>query len=186
MKESIDFVELILTIMPFIFGVIALTLIPSKKKISGDQPRNFKVEVLILVYLIALLILMLGLYYFLPAFGDDPGEHLTNIFNGVLMSVVGLGIMVINYKNYSFYSELHSDENFDDRVPGTDGYSHSEDIIEVASVEVIEKPTKAMSITRPEPELLECPQCTKTITITATKRPLKIKCPHCGVEGIIR
>jgi hypothetical protein len=195
MKETIDFMELILTILPFIFGVVALALIPSKKKLS-EESTSFKVELLILVYLIALLILMLGIYYFIPAFGDNPGDNLVNIINGLFMSVIGLGIMVVNYKNYSFYSESHLDLTADGRTTVTDSevYPHSDDLVDVETVNVetvdttkrITAPKKAKTITRPEPELLECPQCSNTITITATKRPLKIKCPHCGVEGIIR
>jgi hypothetical protein len=186
MKETIDFTELFLTILPFIVGIIAIGLIPAKKKIIARQITEFKVEILIVVYLLAMFILGLGFYYFVPLFSEDSTNQMVNIVNGIMMAVIGLGIMAVNYHNYSIYSDIKSGGGLESSVEGlTSGPAEA---IEATPVEYIEEstPKQKIQITRPEPELLECPRCSKTITITVSKRPLKIQCPHCGVEGMIR
>ena len=96
--------------------------------------------------------------------------------------------MGLNYQNYSIFSNIESDEGIEDRVGPTEV-----DTLEVTEVSPLAHDAHPILEGRPEPkktniepELLECPNCGNTITITVTKRPLKIKCPHCGIEGIIQ
>ena len=182
----VDFVELSVAILPFIFGLIAIALIPSKVKIVERKVRSFAVEAHIVVYLIALIIGMMGLYYFMPLFVETTEGQLLNIINGLFLGAIALGITGLNYRNYSIFlkTDKETDISIDERIPSpvTDDYT------EVAPVEP--KPEARVqpkkSSVGVKPQLLQCPQCKNTIKITVTKRPLKISCPHCGVEGIIQ
>ena len=191
----VDFVNIMIAIIPFVFGLIAIALIPSKEKINNKEVEKFSVEVLIVVYMIALLILILGFYYFMSIFSDTSQAQLVNIFNGVFLEVIALGIMGVNYRNYTLYSDLKGGIETDSRVSGV---ATDADILEVAPVEAVaEADTRDSKITTPatmstiittaEPKatLLRCPKCGNTISVGASKRPIKIHCPHCGVEGII-
>jgi DNA-directed RNA polymerase subunit RPC12/RpoP len=190
-----DIVNFIWAIIPFIFGLVAITLIPSKEKINNKEVEKFSVEVLLVVYMIALLILILGFYYFMSIFSDTSEAQLVNIFNGVFLEVIALGIMGVNYRNYSLFSDLKGGIETETRVHGL---ATDADVLEVAPVEAVAEPeikdpkistttTKATTITGAEPKsmLLRCPKCGNTISVEASKRPIKIHCPHCGVEGII-
>jgi len=39
--------------------------------------------------------------------------------------------------------------------------------------------------TKPKGEEFQCPQCSKVFIVALEKRPLHIKCPYCGLEGIV-
>lgn len=182
----VEIIELSIAILPFIFGLIAIALIPSKAKIVEQKVRSFAVEAHIVVYLIALIIGMIGLYYFMPLFIETTEGQLLNILNGLFLGIIALGITGLNYRNYSIFlkTDKETDIGKDERIPSP----VTEDYTEITPVEPItekrEQPRKA-SITD-KPKLLQCPQCGNTIKITVSKRPLKISCPHCGVEGIIQ
>ena len=175
MAEPINFTELIIAILPFIFGIIAIALVPAKEKILKGDVNSYPVEVLIVVYIIALFILILGFYYFMSIFAEQSKDQLIKIVNGVFLEVIALGIMGLNYRNYSEFSHLESDIQLAERV---EPYEVGEYAGEVSPITT--EPTQV------KPEILECPGCGKTITITVPKRPIKIQCPHCGIEGIIR
>ena len=191
----VDIVNFIIAIIPFIFGLVAIALIPSKEKITNKEVEKYSVEVLIVVYMIALFILILGFYYFMSIFSDTSQTQLVNIFNGVFLEVIALGIMGTNYRNYTIFSDLKESTDTDSRVPGLAMEANG---LEVAPVEVLAESdnrdskistttTKAKTITAAEPKatLLRCPKCGNTISVGVSKRPIKIHCPHCGVEGII-
>lgn len=36
------------------------------------------------------------------------------------------------------------------------------------------------------PQTFQCPSCSKTFKVSSTKRPLNVKCPHCGVAGELK
>jgi DNA-directed RNA polymerase subunit RPC12/RpoP len=39
--------------------------------------------------------------------------------------------------------------------------------------------------TKPKGEEFQCPECSKIFIVALEKRPLHIKCPYCGLEGIV-
>ena len=36
------------------------------------------------------------------------------------------------------------------------------------------------------PKMISCPQCKKPFAVTETRRPVQVKCPNCGKEGVLR
>ena len=200
MTEAIDISKILMAILPFIFGIIALALIPSKQKIINKKIKKFRAEILLLVYMIAFFILAMGIYFFMAVFGDGVPNLNLYLFNGLFLGIIGLGIMGLNYRNYSLFSEMNQEGKLDDSVsvsPATEVATEVAEVAEVTEVaplepepyyssggklgRVPEKPKPSV-----EPETLECPNCNSVITISVPTRPLKIKCPHCGIEGIIR
>ena len=137
--------------------------------------------------MIALFLGIIGFYYLLALFGNASEENNLQILNGAFLGAIALGIMWLNYRNFSLYSEQREDPF------GAESRYTGQEVAEVAEVEVVHDDiateTRVQKIDRPtqiEPEKLGCPKCGETITITVTQRPLKIKCPYCGVEGLIR
>ena len=39
--------------------------------------------------------------------------------------------------------------------------------------------------TKPKGEEFQCPECSKIFIVGLEKRPLHIRCPYCGLEGIV-
>ena len=101
MTEAIDISKILLAILPFIFGIIAIALIPSKQKIINKQVKKFRAEILLLVYMIAFFILAMGIYFFMAVFGNGVDNLNLYLFNGLFLGIIGLGIMGLNYRNYS-------------------------------------------------------------------------------------
>ncbi|WP_455391542.1 hypothetical protein [[Eubacterium] cellulosolvens] len=186
MADLIELGELLWAITPFIIGMIAIAAIPSKDRIINRKVKKYHVEVLIVVYLIAFFILAIGMYYLISVFSSDPENQNINIFNGIFLEIIALGIMALNYRNFSIFSNLDLETDQSGRVS-------RDDVIEVTEVSPIDPyseplPEGAAKYEKEpvEPELLKCPNCSNTITIMVNKRPLKIQCPHCGIEGIIK
>lgn len=38
---------------------------------------------------------------------------------------------------------------------------------------------------KPKGQEFQCPQCSKIFIVTLSKRPAHIRCPYCGLEGIV-
>ena len=38
---------------------------------------------------------------------------------------------------------------------------------------------------KPKGDEFQCPKCSKVFVVALTKRPLHIRCPYCGLEGMI-
>jgi DNA-directed RNA polymerase subunit RPC12/RpoP len=38
----------------------------------------------------------------------------------------------------------------------------------------------------PAPKMISCPACRRPFPVTETRRPLQVKCPNCGKEGMLR
>jgi DNA-directed RNA polymerase subunit RPC12/RpoP len=36
------------------------------------------------------------------------------------------------------------------------------------------------------PKMISCPACKKPFAVTETRRPLQVRCPACGKEGLLR
>ncbi len=51
--------------------------------------------------------------------------------------------------------------------------------------EAYPKATPAQQVGHPQGPQFQCPNCHKVFLVASTNRPLDIKCPHCGVEGIL-
>ena len=174
-----DIIDMIILILPFVFGLIAISLIPGKEKILSKQVTNYRVEVLVVVYMIALLILSFCFYLFVPMFSDSSGIVLLDMFNGGLLSITGLGIMGLNYRNHSLVSKdlTHREERVSLGVE-----------VEAAVVEdnSVEPELDSVTSTKKDIQMVECPQCSKAIKVDASQRPVKISCPHCGIEGMVQ
>ncbi len=176
-----DLLDMIYYILPFIFGLIAISLIPSKEKILNRQVTTFRVEFLVLVYIIALLILSLGFFIILPIFGGSSGITLINIFNGSFLTIVALGLMGLNYRNYSLISKSMNGES----AFGTG----TEERVEVQAAEVSESfGDEGQRIGQLEPkfQMVGCPNCSKAMKVNVSQLPVKISCPNCGIEGMIQ
>ena len=135
MVDLNDSMNLIITILPFIFGIIAISLIPSKEKILNKQVKKYSVEVLVLVYIIAFLILVIGFYYFIALFSSTPNNQSMNFVNGIFLEIIALGIMGLNYRNHTIFYELIGESEFESRTPGPG----QEDVYEVEPSGLIEK-----------------------------------------------
>ena len=209
----VDFFELILTILPFIVGLIAVGLIPSKRKNSNDQnqpedsenKKTPSVEKQVVIYMIGFFILVLGTYYFISSmFGEDvENQRMIYIINGLFLGIVGIGIIGVNYRNFSELTSSKLKATSDYRVEGPVDVS---DTMEVAEVEAVEVESETISSVSPEEvrselrrrekrsrdkekdkaQLVECPKCGNVIKVLSTKRPIKISCPKCGIEGMIQ
>jgi len=158
-----EYLELILVLTPFIFGLIAIALIPGKEKILEGKVQTYRVEVLIVVYIIALFILFIGFYYFMFMFSETTGNNLLNILNGAFLTIIALGIMGVNHRNHS---------------------------IEVATAKTspvdrtrVQPPS---TIKPPEFQMVGCPQCGHAIKVNVANRPVKMSCPNCGIEGMVQ
>jgi hypothetical protein len=181
--KMVNMINILVAILPFIFGILALALIPGKDKIINKQIKNFSVEIHIVVYLIALIVGIIGLYYFTILFSQSNNDQNLYILNGILLGIIALGITGINYRNYSLFSQIGREVGLEERVesPGL------EKRLEVAPVlPIIEEDKPRYSEPRKAPELVECPRCGNAISIMVPERPLKISCPYCGVEGVIQ
>ncbi len=182
-------VQILTAVFPFIFGLIAIALIPSKEKILNGQIKTYGADRLIAVYLIAFVfILVLGAYYIMSLFGDGSEEQIVNVFNGIFLITIAIGIMAVNSRNYTLFSKLDADGGTGLEAQIARPNLSSEGVLEVTPVEpkeVVDDKTKYRKRTV-EPEMVECPRCGNAIKILVTERPLKISCPHCGTEGIIQ
>ena len=43
----------------------------------------------------------------------------------------------------------------------------------------------AQPVGKPKGQEFQCPQCSKIFIVALSKRPAYIKCPYCGLEGIV-
>ncbi len=43
----------------------------------------------------------------------------------------------------------------------------------------------AQPVGKPKGQEFQCPQCSKIFIVALSKRPAHIKCPYCGLEGIV-
>lgn len=43
----------------------------------------------------------------------------------------------------------------------------------------------AQPVEKPKGQEFQCPQCSKIFIVAMSKRPAHIKCPYCGLEGIV-
>ena len=201
----VDFFELMLTILPFIIGMIAIGLIPSKS--SADQPEGTKktpsVEKQVVIYMIGFFILVLGTYYFISSvFGEDvENNRLIFIINGMFLGIVGIGIIGVNYRNFSEISEFKDGTTSEHRVDVPIDVSDTMEVAEVEAVEVETDSIRSVSTVeakselrkrekqhsgKEEAQLVECPKCGNIINVLSSKRPVKISCPNCGIEGMIQ
>ncbi len=187
MVELTNLTNILITILPFIFGLIALALIPGKKKILDGEVKTYRAEVLIVVYMFAFFILAMGFYYFISLFGESPGNLNLYIFNGIFLEIIALGIMGVNYRNYSLFSEKLGEPSIDERV-SISSSDEAHEVVEVSPIEQLKEVKPKHKATRivKEPEMVACPQCGNAIRIMVNERPLKISCPHCGIEGMIQ
>jgi len=185
-----DYLELIETITPFIFGLIAIALIPSKEKILAGKVKTYRVEVLIVVYIIALPILGIGFFNFMFLFGETAGNNLLNILNGAFLSIIALGIMGVNYRNYSVFSEPGAKTSIDGRIGSSEVQPVEVEVAEVATAKTspvdrtrVQPPS---TIKPPEFQMVGCPQCGHAIKVNVANRPVKMSCPNCGIEGMVQ
>ncbi len=85
----VDFFELILTILPFIIGLVAIGLIPSKKNVKQPEgtEKQPSVEKQVVIYMIGFFIMVLGTYYFISStFGENVANNrLIYIINGLYL-----------------------------------------------------------------------------------------------------
>ena len=175
MVETLD---ILIAIAPFIIGLVAVLLIPGKEKILKKE-TTFRVEVLTVVYLIALINLAIGFYFFLPLFTGAPDLSLINIFNGGIITIIALGIMGLNYRNYSLVSQP---------VAGIDGRVESAEVQAIKGVEIIQEVEVASLATPAQKkiQLVQCPKCGHAIEVELTGKPVKMSCPNCGIEGMVQ
>jgi len=43
----------------------------------------------------------------------------------------------------------------------------------------------AQPVEKPKGQEFQCPQCSNIFIVALSKRPAHIKCPYCGLEGIV-
>lgn len=43
----------------------------------------------------------------------------------------------------------------------------------------------AQPMEKPKGQEFQCPECSKIFIVAMSKRPAHIKCPYCGLEGIV-
>jgi hypothetical protein len=203
----VDIVEIFLSIIPFIFSIGAIALIPSKEKIERGEKTTFKPETHVAVYLIALFPLSMGVYFSMPLFSTGSGNIFIYLINAALLVIIGIGIMGLNYRNYSLFSEknpttaVSSGTMIEQRVSGDPVINENVvEAIEVNEVEPISYQQESRvegKITRlqtqpkkplgqAKPQMVECPQCKAAIKVDMSQRPVKLSCPRCGIEGMVQ
>jgi hypothetical protein len=199
----VDFIEIFLSIIPFIFSIGAIALIPSKGNIEKGITRTFKPETHVAVYLIALFPLSMGVYFSMPLFATESGNIFIYLINAALLVVIGIGIMGLNYRNYSIFSEKNSTSisgtSIEPRVPGPSGPEKYEalEVNEVAPISYHQEPRidstksqtqnkKPIEKGKSQQQMVECPQCKAAIKVDMSQRPIKISCPRCGIEGMVQ
>lgn len=190
----LDLFELSLAIIPFIFGLIAISLIPGKEKIINNQIKKYGVEKQVVVYMIGFFILAIGTYYFITSIFAEMVENQRWIYilNGLFLGIIGIGIMGVNYRNFSLLSEPR--KGLETRVGGAEVADVVEvaEVAEVAEVTEVSEISPAKTIAKKPPtfktdtQLVECPRCSNIIKVMSAKRPVKISCPKCGIEGLIQ
>lgn len=211
-----DLIGILYSIIPFILGLIAIALIPGKEKIQKLEIQNFKPETHILIYILAFIPLVMGFYYSMSIFSVNVGNQLFNLFNAIFLEIVGLGVMGINYRNYSIYSETSTQMGvpIDDRVEATNVSNmqsaapyttQSTGVIGTQNTQPVRSVThdhheqtqaqipagsvsKVPSTTSPATsnQMVGCPKCGTAIKINTSNRPVKISCPNCGIEGMVQ
>ena len=185
----LEIIELLITIIPFIVGLIGISLIPSKDKIMDNRIKSYKAEKQIVVYMIGFFILILGTYYLIASLFGEGIEDLGLIyfFNGLFLGIIGIGIIGVTHRNFSILSEKGL--ALEERVEA----SEVAEIAEVAEIEpdvsevvTSEQRSAPKQINDKELQKVECPKCGEIIKVKTLKRPVKISCPNCGIEGIIQ
>jgi hypothetical protein len=101
-----DILSIITFIVPFIFGILAISLIPSKERISKKEITKFRPEVHIGVYIIAFVLLMIGVIFIISYFNENKILYL---LNAALLEIIAVGTMALNSKNYSLFSEIQTE-----------------------------------------------------------------------------
>ena len=183
----IDLMNLFIAIFPFIFAIIAIALIPSKDKILNEKIKSYGAEKFIAVHMIAFVfVLVMGAYYIMSLFGDGSGDQYLNIFNGIFLITIAIGIMALNSRNYALFSKFEGGSGLEAQIVspelGSEGAHEVEPVEQKKAIDDKTKYTKRAI----EPEIVECPGCGNAIKVLARSRPLKISCPHCGIEGMIQ
>ena len=183
----IDSMNLFIAIFPYFFAIIAIALIPSKDKILNKQIKSFGAEKFIAVHMIAFIfVLVIGAYYIMSLFGDGSEDQYLNIFNGIFLITIAIGIMALNSRNYALFSKLEGDTGLKAQIVSPElGSEGAQEVEPVEPLKAIEDKPKYSKRTI-EPEIVECPKCGNAIKVLARSRPVKISCPHCGIEGMIQ
>ncbi len=201
-------IEMIYSTIPFIIGLIAIGIIPSKEKILKLEVTSFGPELHIGIYILAFIPLVMGFYYSMSLFTETIEEHFLDLFNAIFLIVIALGIMGINYRNYSLFSEtkISQQTGF---LGGTDRVELAvgQDMQEVQTIHEVQAitpksnaPTRmgtypwqgaGASIqprTKPETkiQMVGCPKCGTAIKVDVSVKPVKISCPSCGIEGVVQ
>jgi len=192
-----EVMEIIYPIIPFIIGLIAIGIIPSKEKILKLEIKNFGPELHIGIYILAFIPLVMGFYYSMSLFTETIEEHFLELFNAIFLIIIALGIMGINYRNYLIFSETNISQQ-----------TYSTDRVEMAETQEVQAiiPPSSVSPTRgvtypkmsssadlqsrakPEPTIqrVGCPKCGTAIKVDVSIKPIKISCPNCGIEGMVQ
>ena len=193
----VEVMEIIYPIIPFIIGLIAIGIIPSKEKILKLEIKNFGPELHIGIYILAFIPLVMGFYYSMSLFTEAIEEHILELFNAIFLIIIALGIMGINYRNYSIFSETNISQQ-----------TYSTDRVEITEAQEVQAimPPSSVSQTRtgiyprqsssanlqprPKPEQtiqrVGCPKCGTAIMVDVSVKPIKISCPNCGIEGMVQ
>jgi hypothetical protein len=192
----VDFIEIIYSIFPFIIGLISLTMIPSKEKILKKEIKEFRAEIHIAVYILAFVPLVMGFYYSMSFFGENVENHAGDLLNAVFMEIVALGVMGINYRNYSLYSEPEHESGLAGRVEVAEVQPHQIEPISPRGHSMASQITQdtaksigkiqSSSIDRVEYQSVGCPRCGTAIKVRKSSGPVKISCPKCGIEGMVQ
>ncbi len=169
-------IDMVIYIIPFIIGLVGVALIPKKEILSEGQISSEGAGSRSIAYLIGVLILVWGIYYFFSILINfvDFQQLLILLINGLLLCVIGVGIISINNKS---------------STPISDQSASLEARVEVAEVEVAEvSEARIAEVDLQSPAVssqVACPKCGKVINVHSSKRPVKISCPNCGIEGFI-
>jgi hypothetical protein len=189
-----DFIGLLFYISLFLFGIIAVALIPSKDSIIKKQIKTFSLEKHVSIYIIAFILLLVGFFQLMAFFSEDVENQLIPMINAVFLEAIALGIMGLNYRSYHVFSEIsEKDQLTDGRVEVAEveaitdtNYQRTTTPISTTKKSVgkpIERNTAQTSTTT---QMVECPQCKAAIKVDMSQRPVKISCPRCGIEGLVQ
>ncbi len=205
MSDSMDPLALAMDFIAFatLIPILVLAFIlPSKDKIMKHEmsipkgPRMFQLIVGVLAVVFAGL---LGIFMLLAILGGIPSaEELTHGNHEAIRTVMlglntvalgGLGALhIVDHVRMGKTLKVHGEvAPVEEVVEDPIGSGDPSDLSGRNPQGVVEeKPARKARIKpKPEPETLtiQCPDCGNTLKITVKKRPAKIKCPVCGLEG---
>lgn len=175
----------LLLIILFTIGLLGALLLPNRARIIAGE--GYPKKKMAVVYGISTVLLLFGVLMLLPLTASATHVEWIYLFDLSMIFVVSVLLTAENYRRSLLGREKY--RTVPEQTPRESApLSKTLSNIPYAKVASLTSKQQTSSPTSQSlrATLMHCPRCGQTFPLESQERPLRIKCPHCGVEGVVR